>query len=62
MLAASRGGKASKSRKAVTNWAQQKKGSRMKLRPLARSWIVVAMKLIEPSSEEVMRKTMPMSQ
>jgi hypothetical protein len=29
--------------------------------PGARSWIVVTMKLIEPSSDEVIRNTMPNS-
>ena len=59
--AASSGGKASSRRKAVTNCAHTKKGKRMKVSPLARSWIVVVMKLIAPSSDEVIRKTIPMS-
>ncbi len=59
--AASSGGKASSRRKAVTNWAHTKKGNRMKVRPFARSWIVVAMKLIAPSSDEVIRKIIPTS-
>ena len=59
--AASSGGKARSSRKAVTNCAHTKKGNRMKVSPLARSWIVVVMKLIAPSSDEVIRKTIPMS-
>ena len=29
--------------------------------PLARSWMVVMMKLTEPSSDEVIRKIIPMS-
>ena len=33
----------------------------MKLSPLARSCTVVTMKLIEPSSDEVIRKIIPMS-
>ncbi len=59
--AASRGGKASSSRKAVTNCAHTKKGKRMNDSPFARSWTVVTMKLIAPSSDEVIRKTMPIS-
>src|SRR5262249_48123967 len=38
-----------------------KNGRRMKLRPLARSWTIVTMKLTEPSSDDVIRKTMPTS-
>ncbi len=59
--AASSGGNARSSRKAVTNWAHTKNGNRRKVSPLARSWIVVVMKLIAPSSDEVIRKTIPMS-
>ena len=33
----------------------------MNVSPFARSWIIVTMKFTEPSSEEVIRKTMPMS-
>ena len=33
----------------------------MKLKPGARSWIVVTMKLTEPSSDEVIRKIIPTS-
>ena len=33
----------------------------MNVSPLARSWIVVVMKLTAPSSDDVIRKTMPMS-
>ena len=36
---------------------RRRTGSRQKLMPVARSWIVVAMKLTEPSSDEVIRKT-----
>ena len=43
--AASSGGKASSRRKDVTSCAHTKKGNRMKVSPLARSWIVVVMKL-----------------
>ena len=59
--AASSGGKARSRRKAVTNWAHTKKGNRMKVSPLTRSWMMVVMKLIAPSSDEVIRKTIPMS-
>ena len=59
--AASSGGNASSSRKAVTNCAHTKKGSRMKVSPLARSWTIVAMKLTAPSSDEVIRNIIPMS-
>ncbi len=60
--AASSGGKASSSRKAVTNCAQTKKGSRIQVMPGARNWMIVAIKLTAPRSEDVIRKTMPMSQ
>ncbi len=59
--AASSGGNASSSRNAVTSCAQTKNGSRIQLRPLARSWTIVTMKLTEPSSDEVIRKIMPTS-
>ena len=59
--AASSGGKARSRRNAVTNCAHTKKGNRMKVSPRARSWIVVAMKLIAPSSDEVIKKIIPMS-
>ena len=45
IAAASSGGKASSSRNAVTNCAHTKNGNRKKVRPFARSWIVVVMKL-----------------
>ena len=60
--AASSGGNARSSRNDVTSWAQTKKGSRMKLRPGARSCTVVTMKFTEPSNDEVMRNTIPTSQ
>ena len=60
--AASSGGNASSSRNAVTNWAQTKNGSRKKVNPFARNWIVVTMKFTDPSSEEVISSTMPSSQ
>ena len=59
--AASSGGKARSRRKAVTNCVHTKKGNRMKVSPLARSWMMVVMKLIAPSSDEVIRKIIPMS-
>jgi len=33
----------------------------MNVSPLARSWIMVAMKLIAPSSDDVIKKIIPMS-
>src|SRR6267143_2227078 len=60
--AASSGGKACKSRKAVTNSAQTKNGSRIQVMPGARNWMIVAMKLTAPSKEEVISRTMPMIQ
>jgi len=62
MPAASSGGKASSSRNAVTNCDHTKKGRRMNPSPFARSWMVVVMVLIDPSSDEVMRKIIPTSQ
>ena len=59
--AASSGGKASSSRNAVTSCAHTKNGSRIHVRPLALSWTMVTMKFTEPRSDEVMRKTMPIS-
>jgi hypothetical protein len=59
--AASRGGNASSSRNDVTNCAQTKNGRRIHVSPFARSCTIVTMKFIEPSSEEVMRKIMPIS-
>ncbi len=46
----------------MTNCAQTKNGSRIQVSPGARNWMMVAMKLTEPSSDEVIRNTMPMSQ
>ena len=60
--AASSGGNASSSRKAVTNCAQTKNGSRIHVMPGARNWMIVAMKFTAPSSDEVIRNTMPISQ
>src|SRR5207245_2414771 len=57
--AASKGGKASSSRKAVTNCAQQKNGKRIQVMPGARNWIIVAMKFTAPSSDEVIKKIIP---
>ncbi len=45
----------------MTNCAHTKKGNRMNVSPLTRSWIVVVMKLTAPSSDEVIRKTIPKS-
>ena len=61
VAAASSGGKARSRRKAVTSWVHTKKGNRMNVSPLARSWIMVVMKLIAPSSDEVIKKIIPMS-
>ena len=58
----SSGGKASSSRKAVTNCAQTKNGRRIHVMPGARSWMMVAMKFTAPSSEDVINSTMPMIQ
>ena len=60
--AASSGGNASSSRNAVTNCAQTNNGSRIQVMPGARNWMMVAMKFTAPSSDDVMRKTMPMIQ
>ena len=46
----------------MTNCAQTKNGSRIQVMPGARSWMIVAMKFTAPSSDEVIRKTMPISQ
>ena len=59
--AASSGGNASSSRNDVTSCAHTKNGSRMKVRPFARSCTIVTMKLTDPSSDDVIRKTMPIS-
>src|SRR6202012_1443944 len=59
---ASSGGKASRSRKAVMNCAQTKNGRRIQVMPGARSWMIVAMKFTEPSSDAVILKIMPTSQ
>ncbi len=45
----------------MTNCAHTKKGNRMNVSPLARSWMMVVMKLTAPSSDEVIRKIIPMS-
>jgi len=42
--------------------AHTKNGSRMNVIPGARSCTMVTMKLIEPSSDEVMRKNIPINQ
>src|SRR5439155_1678635 len=43
-------------------WAQTKNGRRIQVIPFARSWMIVAMKLIAPRSDDVMRKINPTSQ
>src|SRR5207249_3727834 len=55
--AASRGGNARSRRNEVTNCAHTKNGNRMKESPFVRNWMMVTMKLTEPKSEEVIRKT-----
>ncbi len=45
----------------MTNCAQTKNGRRIHVIPLARSWMMVTMKLTEPRSEEVIRKIIPIS-
>src|ERR1700761_6738142 len=52
--AASNGGNASSSRKAVTNCVQTKNGMRIQPMPFARRLTMVAMKLTEESSDDVM--------
>src|SRR3954463_12398000 len=59
--AASSGGNASNSRNDVTNCACTKKGKRMYDSPFARNWMIVTMKFTEPSRDEVIRKTIPIS-
>ena len=59
--AASSGGNASSSKNAVTSCDQTKNGRRMKLKPGARSWIVVTMKLTDPRSDDVIRHIIPES-
>ena len=62
IIAPSRGGNASSNRNAVTNCAHTKNGSRIQVSPLARSWMMVVMKLIAPSSDDVIRKIKPINQ
>ena len=45
----------------MTNWDHTKNGSRKNVSPGARSWMMVVMKLIEPNSDDVIRKTIPIS-
>ena len=45
----------------MTIWAQQKNGRRIQVMPGARNWIAVVMKLIAPSSDDVIRKIIPIS-
>ena len=60
--AASNGGNASSSKKPVTNCAQTKNGSRIHVMPGARNWMIVAMKLTAPSSDDVIRRIIPINQ
>ena len=60
--AASSGGKASSNRNALTNWAQTKNGSRIQVMPGARSCTIVVIKFTAPSSDDVIKKIMPISQ
>src|SRR5207253_8139896 len=46
----------------LTNCAHTKKGSRIQVSPLARNWMIVAMKLIAPSNDDVIRKINPINQ
>jgi len=57
MEATSSGGKASRSRKPITNIAQQKKGIFIQDMPLVRRLMRVAMKLTEPRSDAEMLNT-----
>ena len=59
--AACSAGNASSSRNAVMNCAQTKKGRRNHVMPGARSWMIVAMKFIAPSSDEKISSSMPTS-
>ena len=59
--AASSGGNASSSRNAVTSCAHTKNGSRSQVIPGARSCTIVVMKLTDPSSDDVIRNTIPNS-
>ena len=43
----------------MTSCAQTKNGRRMNVSPFARNWKIVTMKLTEPRSDDVIRKTMP---
>ena len=62
MPATSSGGKAKSRRNADTSWLQTKKGRRISVKPGTRSWIIVAIMLIAPRSDEVMIAIMPISQ
>src|SRR5262249_45921543 len=59
--AASSGGNTSSNRNAVTNCAHTKNGSRIHVSPFARNWMMVVMKLIAPSNDDVIRKKNPVS-
>ena len=45
----------------MTSWAQTKNGSRIQVKPGARSCTIVTMKLIEPRSDDVIRNAIPIS-
>ena len=61
MPAASSGGNASKSKKPVTNIDHTKNGMRIQVMPRARRLMMVVMKLTEPRSEEVIKRTKPIN-
>jgi hypothetical protein len=61
MPAASSGGKASSSRKPVTSIAHTKNGMRIQVMPRARRLMMVVMKFTDPSSDEVINSTRPIS-
>jgi len=62
IAAASSGGNASSNKNAVTNCAQTNHGRRIHVMPGARNWIIVAMKLIAPISDDEMSRIIPMIQ
>ena len=61
IAATSRGGKARRRRKPVTNIAQTKNGRRIQVSPLARRLMIVVRKLTAPRRDEEIRKTIPSS-
>ena len=62
MPAASSGGNASSSRKAVMNWTQTKNGKRSQVIPGARMLMMVTRKFTAPSNDDVISSTMPINQ